>query len=204
MAIENIDGTITGTGVYNTKVPGLSENADIQTAFRLYHYGSTAVPANRDAVTSGPGSIAGTFKAVENRVTALETQGIGSTFNTTPPDTTNLPDGFIWVDEDTVAPILGAITTVPSVAKYQSLAPTGTISDGSLWVDKDSITKDLSIYDVDSSQWLLVNTGATARYQAGQPSADLKIGSLWVDSASATVDLYVYNGTAWKKIGGPA
>ena len=40
MAAENIDGTLNGTGLFPTKVPGLSDAADIQAALRLYHYGS--------------------------------------------------------------------------------------------------------------------------------------------------------------------
>ena len=40
MAAENIDKTANGTGPFNTKIPGLSDPADIQAALRLYHYGS--------------------------------------------------------------------------------------------------------------------------------------------------------------------
>jgi hypothetical protein len=40
MAAENIDNTVTGTGLFPAKVPGLSDAADIQAALKLYHYGS--------------------------------------------------------------------------------------------------------------------------------------------------------------------
>jgi hypothetical protein len=40
VAAENIDSTLNGTGLFNTKIPGLSDAADIQAALRLYHYGS--------------------------------------------------------------------------------------------------------------------------------------------------------------------
>ncbi len=40
MAEENIDNTVGGTGLFNTKIPGLGDAADIQAALRLYHYGS--------------------------------------------------------------------------------------------------------------------------------------------------------------------
>jgi len=42
VAAENIDGTVNGSGFFPTKVPGLSDAADIQAALRLYHYGSYA------------------------------------------------------------------------------------------------------------------------------------------------------------------
>ena len=40
MAAENIDNTPNGDGLFNTKIPGLSDAADIQAALRLYHYGT--------------------------------------------------------------------------------------------------------------------------------------------------------------------
>jgi hypothetical protein len=48
---------------YNTKIPRIVENADIQTALRLYHYGSdTKAPATIEAA-----SIAGHLNALENK-----------------------------------------------------------------------------------------------------------------------------------------
>jgi len=52
VAEENIDNTTNGTGLFNTKIPGLSDAADIQAALRLYHYGNytydgaNTLPAN--------------------------------------------------------------------------------------------------------------------------------------------------------------
>jgi hypothetical protein len=40
VAEENIDNTVSGSGLFNTKIPGLSDAADIQAALRLYHYGT--------------------------------------------------------------------------------------------------------------------------------------------------------------------
>jgi hypothetical protein len=49
VAEENIDNTVSGSGLFNTKIPGLSDAADIQAALRLYHYGSyTYDGANTD------------------------------------------------------------------------------------------------------------------------------------------------------------
>jgi hypothetical protein len=49
VAAENIDNTVDGAGLFNTKIPGLSDAADIQAALRLYHYGSyTYDGANAD------------------------------------------------------------------------------------------------------------------------------------------------------------
>jgi hypothetical protein len=46
VAEENIDNTPNGTGLFNTKIPGLSDAADIQAALRLYHYGTYTYDGN--------------------------------------------------------------------------------------------------------------------------------------------------------------
>lgn len=55
MATENIGSK------YNTKIPALSENADIQTALRIYHYGQSSEPS-----TLNTESIAGHLSALES------------------------------------------------------------------------------------------------------------------------------------------
>jgi hypothetical protein len=47
---------------YNTRIPRISENADIQTAFRLFHYGEGSVGLGQ----LNPNSIAGFLEALEN------------------------------------------------------------------------------------------------------------------------------------------
>ena len=55
----NIDNTVNGTGLFNTKIPGLSDAADIQAALRLYHYGSYGYDgANTDPDELLPNSLA--------------------------------------------------------------------------------------------------------------------------------------------------
>ena len=47
---------------YNTRIPRISENADIQTAFKLFHYGEGSVGLGQ----LNPNSIAGFLEALEN------------------------------------------------------------------------------------------------------------------------------------------
>jgi hypothetical protein len=47
---------------YNTKIPRISENADIQTAFKLFHYGEGSVGLG----DLNPNSVAGFLEALEN------------------------------------------------------------------------------------------------------------------------------------------
>jgi hypothetical protein len=53
---------------YNTKIPRIDENADIQTALRLYHYGSD---------TSTPGTIVA--ESIAGHLNSLETKKLNST-----------------------------------------------------------------------------------------------------------------------------
>ena len=147
---ENIDGTIDESGPYNTKMPSLADNANIQEALRVYHYGTTTPPAIGAVISN---SVAGHFKNMSARVTTLETKGIGSVHSSSEPtpgslSQTNIPDGFIWVDASSAAPTFNVNGLTPvAVTKYQSTTPTGTIAEGTLWVDKGSDPLTMYVYD---------------------------------------------------------
>ena len=91
--------------VYPTQIPGYDDAADIQAALKLYHYGSTTVPTNEGALVAN--SVAGHIKALDTRLDGLEEVGIGSDYSATEPASPE--DGFIWVDSDSVVPILSLI-----------------------------------------------------------------------------------------------
>lgn len=88
--------------VYPTQIPGYDDAADIQAALKLYHYGSTTAPANEGALVAN--SVAGHIKALDTRLDSVESTGIGSDYSSTEP--TSPEDGFIWVDSDSVVPII--------------------------------------------------------------------------------------------------
>jgi hypothetical protein len=95
MASENIGS------LYPTKMPGYEDAADIQAALRLYHYGSEAyIPSNTNPEQIPPDSIAGYLKTIENDIEVLDARGVGSEYSDEEP--TDLVDGFIWVDADSV------------------------------------------------------------------------------------------------------
>ena len=147
---ENIDGTQAGTGPYNTSIPALSDNANIQRALKLYHYGSENPPADLTGVNNN--SVAGYLKAASNRLDSVEALGTGSTYVN--PRPSSVPNGYIWVDENSSAPTFNTDGTLPlSVARYQTATPTGTIPDGALWVDKDSDPLTMYVYDSALGIW---------------------------------------------------
>ena len=146
---ENIDGTPDGSGPYNTKIPLLGDNANIQKALRIYHYGRETPPAVGSLVAN---SIAGYLDAVNNRIINIEILGTGSTYVSAAPS--SIPDGYIWVDQSSAAPTYNTDGNLAlSVARYQTTTPTGTIPNGALWVDKGSDPLTMYVYDSALSIW---------------------------------------------------
>jgi hypothetical protein len=151
MTVENIDGTPSGTGLFNTKMPGYDDPADIQAALRTYHYGSTTYdPTNTNPANLPPQSIANYLHSLTAEVDALQLSGIGSDYAATAPTTPQ--DGFIWVNSASPA------TTINSTLRglYQDSAPTSaevTLVDGLLWVDKNSTPLKMYVYDATITTW---------------------------------------------------
>lgn len=134
MAAEDIGS------LYNTKMPGYEDAADIQAALKLFLYGSTAYDtANTDPTQLPNPSLARHLQDLADAITTLEDQGLGSLYTATEP--TSPQDGLIWVDADASVPI------VSGNIFYQADAPTGTIAEGSIWTDSDSSPLTMYVYD---------------------------------------------------------
>ena len=70
MAAESIGA------IYSTKIPGYADNADVQAAFKLYHYGSTDYnTANTDTGILVNPSIAHTLNNLQSQITGLDPAG---------------------------------------------------------------------------------------------------------------------------------
>lgn len=130
-----------------TSIPSLTENADIQAALRLYHYGTSYDETNTDPEALNEESIAGYINALDGRVSTMENSGPGSEYSSTMP--TGVPDGYIWVDS---TQSLGAQPGL--VAAYQTSAPSSPVI-GSLWVDSTN-TSALVLKVYDGSTWKVV------------------------------------------------
>jgi hypothetical protein len=157
MASENIDAA-GGTSTFNTRIPGLGDNANIQEALRVYHYGLSsgidAIPSYENLI---PSSIAGHFKAVSTRVSTLESTGIGSKYSTEAALPETVPNGFLWIDSESSSPTFNYTgAQALSVARYQNEPPTGTIAEGSIWVDKNSSPLRMYVFDA-TSGWRMIN-----------------------------------------------
>ena len=132
MAVESIGS------IYSVNIPGLTDAADIQAAFQAYHYGSYTSVATTAGIASG--GITYWLKEIETDIVALENRpSSGGEVNTTQPAASSftpaeIPDGFIWVDQD------GAVTGRPisATAVFTNSAPSTSLTTGTIWVDKDA------------------------------------------------------------------
>ena len=62
--------------LYSTKIPGYADNADVQAAFKLYHYGSTDYnTANANTANLVNPSIAYTLNDLQGQITGLDPTG---------------------------------------------------------------------------------------------------------------------------------
>ncbi len=127
MAAENIDNTPNGDGLFNTKIPGLSDAADIQAALRLYHYGTYEYDgANTDPLLLPNPSIAKHLQnlvdadaaEVENRNDAIEAHNLDTLDVHGIPNTALLATKS-YVDSGIANAIAGA------VGGYEDLAGDG-------------------------------------------------------------------------------
>jgi hypothetical protein len=107
----------TGTDIgskYNTKIPTLLENADIQTAFTLYHYGQDTEPATEDDLLDD--SIAGYLNDLEGKKINKKPVLIsgGTSFNS------NIVTGYYLVSNLEVAATVAQLPPLNNV-KYPGL-----------------------------------------------------------------------------------
>lgn len=181
MAVESIGP------IYETKIPGLADAADIQAAFYAYHYGAYTSIATTAAIITP--SMASILKAIEADIVDLENRpSSGGEVDATSPvagDFTpaEIPDGFIWVDQD------GAVTGLPvsATAVFTNSSPTTSLTTGTIWVDKDATS---SVSNPFIPQAIIAAKGDLLAGSANDTVTVLTVGSngqyLKADSSTAS------------------
>lgn len=145
MATENI-----GTK-YNTQIPSLTENADIQTALKIYHYGQSTEPTNLVA-----DSVAGHLKNLEDtKVDIVPIQIVAGSGNNLNQKVTT---GYYSVATNAIA---SAGTSYPSGATAGMLT---VINDGSGIIYQTYITNLNKFY------WRGYYSGAWTNWTEASPS----------------------------------
>lgn len=130
---------------YNTTIPSLTDDANIQEALRMYHYGTSDGSIPDDGANPiGAESIASYLGELQGQIDEFS---IGSSYSGTEPALTNDDNGYIWVDSNSSALIFD--DGIPTIAFYQNAQPANGLVPGMLWVDKDSSPLTMYVYDAD-------------------------------------------------------
>lgn len=168
---------------YNTTIPSLTDDANIQEALRMYHYGTAdgSIPDDSGNPIQAE-SIAAYLGALQAEIDGF---GIGSSYSATEPSLTNDDNGFIWVDSTSSALIFDE--GIPTIAFYQSAEPTAGLVAGMLWVDSD----DDSVYVYNGASWDAVASGGSS-YTAGS-YAELSLTGLGADVSAASAGQFQFD-----------
>jgi hypothetical protein len=153
MAVENIGNLVP------TKIPALSDDADIQDALKAYHYGSYDFDtAETNTANLLNPSIAYTITNLQTQITtkaALEVSARDISRATTTAPTAaaftafsaTIPDGYVWLDKDSSA----GVGYFAATSVYTTTAPSTNLANGLIWIKKDSSPIEMYVYNGDTS-----------------------------------------------------
>jgi hypothetical protein len=153
MAVENIGNLVP------TKIPALSDDANIQDALKAYHYGSYDFnTAESNAANLLNPSIAYTITNLQTQINtkaALEVAARDSSRATTTAPTAaaftafsnTIPDGYVWLDTDSSA----GVGYYSATSAYTTTAPSTNLANGLIWIKKGSSPLEMYVYNGDTS-----------------------------------------------------
>ena len=207
MAAESIGA------IYSTKIPGYADNADIQAAFKLYHYGSTDYnTANANTANLVNPSVAYTLNNLQTQITGLDPAGsvskgivdakgdllVGSANDTVD----NLPVGsnnYVLVADSAQtlgikwAALPGATTSVAGIVQLND----GYASTSTILAPTANALK--SVYELSERKALTINTQSGTTYTLVATDADSKMVQ-FTSSSSVTVTVPPSTFTAGQQI----
>jgi hypothetical protein len=153
MAVENIGNLVP------TKIPALSDDANIQDALKAYHYGSYDFnTAETNTANLLNPSIAYSITNLQTQITtkaALEVAARDSSRATTTAPTAaaftafsnTIPDGYVWLDTDSSA----GVGYYSATSAYTTTAPSTNLANGLIWIKKGSSPLEMYVYNGDTS-----------------------------------------------------
>jgi len=153
MAVENIGNLVP------TKIPALSDDANIQDALKAYHYGSyTFDTAETNTANLLNPSIAYTINNLQTQITtkaALEVSARDSSRVSTEAPlaaafsafSNTIPDGYVWLDKDSSA----GVGYYSATSVYTTTAPSTNLANGLIWIKKGSSPLEMYVYNGDTS-----------------------------------------------------
>ena len=153
MSVENIGNLVP------TKIPALSDDANIQDALKAYHYGSYDFnTAETNTANLLNPSIAYTITNLQSQINtkaALEVAARDISRATTTAPTAaaftafsnTIPDGYVWLDTDSSA----GVGYYSATSAYTTTAPSTNLANGLIWIKKGSSPLEMYVYNGDTS-----------------------------------------------------
>ena len=153
MAVENIGNLVP------TKIPALSDDANIQDALKAYHYGSYDFnTAETNTANLLNPSIAYSITNLQTQITtkaALEVAARDISRATTTAPTAaaftafsnTIPDGYVWLDKDSSA----GVGYYAATSVYTTTAPSTNLANGLIWIKKGSSPIEMYVYNGDTN-----------------------------------------------------
>jgi hypothetical protein len=207
MAAESIGA------IYSTKIPGYADNADVQAAFKLYHYGSTDYnTANANTANLVNPSIAYTLNDLQSQITGLDPAGsvskgtidakgdllVGSA-NDTVDNLAVGSNNYVLVADSAQtlgikwAALPAASTSISGIVQLND----GYASTSTILAPTANALK--SVYDLSERKALTINTQSGTTYTLVATDADSKMVQ-FTSSSSVTVTVPPSTFTAGQQI----
>lgn len=155
MAAEDIGNLVP------TKIPAYTDDADIQAALKVYHYGDYDFDVNEtDPNNLIQPSIAYTINDLQNQIntneqTELDARDISRATDEAPVAgdfsafSPSIPNGYVWVDTNATA----GVGYFGATAIYTTVAPTTNLVNGTIWIKKGSSPIEMYVYNSTTSAW---------------------------------------------------
>jgi hypothetical protein len=114
--------------LYNTVIPELDDNANIEEALTLYHYGSTAYDTdNTDPAELPNPSMARNLHILETAIDEVDTRSPGTEISSSQPLASSVASGYIWVNSST------RVAYISNGSAWQEIVGSGSQSTNYTW-----------------------------------------------------------------------
>jgi hypothetical protein len=114
--------------LYTTVIPELDDNANIEEALTLYHYGSTAYDIeNTDPENLPNPSLARNLHLLETAIEDVDERSPGTEISSSQPSASSVGSGYIWVNSST------RVAYISNGTAWQEIVGSGSQSTNYTW-----------------------------------------------------------------------
>lgn len=156
--------------LYTTVIPELEDNANIEEALTLYHYGSTAYDTDNTDPTSLPNpSLARNLYILETAIDTVDERSPGTEISSSQPSASAVGSGYIWVNSST------RVAYISNGTAWQEITATVSQSSNYTWTGVNTFNTNavtfglapISKHGINNFQNKTARTSAIASPEAG-------------------------------------